>query len=550
MKKIDKIRIKNFKAFPELQEFDLQRKNLLVYGNNGSGKSSLYWALYTLLQSSEKTVERVNDYFSEYDGNNESTFQSLRNIFSAESESYVEIVLQGELPIRISKGHISDVQNASVKEANKASDFINYKLLHNFYNSTHKNQLNLWDVFNRDVFPYFLHSKKSFTERLDYLHDNLPKQTNNYHKFYPRTSNKYKQYKKNISEFNRELTTLIKQIDIQANIVLKNKFGIDDINITLDYSKELNWDKNNDRKFSKPEIKLTIKVKRNGNFITYHRPQSFLNEAALTRIAISIRLGALFTRLATSEWKILVLDDMLISLDISNRMLVSKIILEDEDLKDFQKIILTHDRGFFDILKSKTDNSEWKYLKFTKNEQKIDSKPEIKVDETDLEKAKDFFEKNEFEVCANYLRKEAEKIIKNYLNKELTTKFETLSNLIGQAKNKIKSERLARFNKLFEHNDLPLEKIKDDFEHDTTLTPEIRGKLNTLKTHLFNFLISENSQEDKIIKLLSELETIKDGILNPASHATSTPLYPQELKDAIEVIRKLHSLLNPPATTS
>jgi AAA15 family ATPase/GTPase len=69
VKKIDKIRIKNFKAFSELQEFDLKGKNLLVYENNGSGKSSLYWALYTLLQSSEKTVDRINNYFAVYNEN-------------------------------------------------------------------------------------------------------------------------------------------------------------------------------------------------------------------------------------------------------------------------------------------------------------------------------------------------------------------------------------------------------------------------------------------------------------------------------------------------
>ena len=50
MKKISRIKIKNFKAFQQEQAFDLKAKNVLVYGNNGSGKSSLFWALYTLTQ--------------------------------------------------------------------------------------------------------------------------------------------------------------------------------------------------------------------------------------------------------------------------------------------------------------------------------------------------------------------------------------------------------------------------------------------------------------------------------------------------------------------
>ncbi len=49
-----KIEIRNFKAFREPFTLDLGGRHLLVYGSNGSGKSSLYWALYTFLQSAGK----------------------------------------------------------------------------------------------------------------------------------------------------------------------------------------------------------------------------------------------------------------------------------------------------------------------------------------------------------------------------------------------------------------------------------------------------------------------------------------------------------------
>ncbi|MDH6312377.1 AAA15 family ATPase/GTPase [Parabacteroides sp. PFB2-10] len=542
MKKIDKIRIQNFKAFPEFQEFDLKGKNLLIYGNNGSGKSSLYWALYTLLQSCEKTVARVNDYFVVYDEANDRTFESLRNIFSQEPDSFIEIELQGEPPIRIAHGNIGATQTANIKEANKASDFINYKLLHNFYNSTHKSQLNIWSVFKHDIFPYFSFDGKAFSENLNNLYNNLPKTGN---RFYRRNSSYYNQYQQKIAKFNNELQTLIVKINIQANKVLKDKFEINDIEVLLEYAENLKWDENYSRRFSDPEIKLSIKVKKDGGLVPNHRPQSFLNEAALTRIAISIRLGALQTRLEQSDWKILVLDDMLISLDMSNRMIISKIILEDNDLSDFQKIILTHDKGFFDILKSKTDSSEWEYLEFYKDEKTINSRPRIKVNKTEFEKAKEYFEESEFDACANYLRKEAEKILKHYLNKELNNQFETLSNLIGQAKNKIDSDRLARFNKLFKKGTLPLEKLKIDFEADTALTLAEKGQLRTLRAYLINFLIEQNEQEIQISAKLDELRSIKDRILNPGSHRTSMPYYEQELKDAIQIVEQLYVLLNP-----
>ena len=43
-----------------------------------------------------------------------------------------------------------------IRELNHASDFINYKLLHNFYAVTHKQGVNLWQVFERDIFPFLL----------------------------------------------------------------------------------------------------------------------------------------------------------------------------------------------------------------------------------------------------------------------------------------------------------------------------------------------------------------------------------------------------------
>ena len=62
-KGIDKIIIKNFKAFPEEEVIELNGNHLLVYGENGSGKSSVYWALYTLFQAKDKGKDSTEKYF-------------------------------------------------------------------------------------------------------------------------------------------------------------------------------------------------------------------------------------------------------------------------------------------------------------------------------------------------------------------------------------------------------------------------------------------------------------------------------------------------------
>ena len=45
MAKINEITINGFKAFPSMYKLELEGKHLLMYGENGSGKSSIYFAL-------------------------------------------------------------------------------------------------------------------------------------------------------------------------------------------------------------------------------------------------------------------------------------------------------------------------------------------------------------------------------------------------------------------------------------------------------------------------------------------------------------------------
>lgn len=75
MKKIVKISLKNFKAYLTPHDIDLPNgENLLVYGENGSGKSSFVKAIMFYLKSSVDVQ-----------------LQFIRNIYQSNEEGYVKL---------------------------------------------------------------------------------------------------------------------------------------------------------------------------------------------------------------------------------------------------------------------------------------------------------------------------------------------------------------------------------------------------------------------------------------------------------------------------
>lgn len=167
MSAIKEIRLYNFKAFYDENKIELDGKNLLLYGENGSGKSSIYWALYTLLQSATKSEEEVLKYFDASKGEHLINLHYLEpqvTIDPSDSarlyplpallDSYVEVEFTDGKIAKISKDGFVTAELDFFQGINRFSDFISHRLLINFYNFRNSKQINLWEVFVRDIFPF------------------------------------------------------------------------------------------------------------------------------------------------------------------------------------------------------------------------------------------------------------------------------------------------------------------------------------------------------------------------------------------------------------
>lgn len=564
MKRISKLTINNFKAFKESETIPFESKNILVHGTNGSGKSSVYWTLYTFLQSSVKTdLGEVYKYFRLNDP------QSLRNIHAADTaDSFIELELEDTVSLvkhtyKISEALVNTqvAGDSNIKDANQASDFINYRLLLNFYNSAHSEEIELFWVFHRDILPYFSNTNgENFGVLYKAVSENRlekRKETEKANRNIPRLSGLTvnalrRAYTAEITNFNRTLETFVVELVQPANNFLNTHFlnGDASLKISLALVSDATYNGRTDE-LNPPSIKMTIEqLLEDGTYKIINRPHSFLNEARLTQIALSVRLAAMLYRpQANNLFKFLVLDDMLISLDMSNRMTVVKIILTHPAFADFQLIILTHDKAFFNLIKRKTISQDWKYLDFVRDNHPA-SKPNIRDSKTDLEKAKEYFENKDFDGCANFLRKTAENMLTHFIDpnmNEINSGFETLSNKINRAVNVVGEDGYLKFKQSFIRASLTTDEIKEienDFEGNAALAPEVKGKLRGLKKALLKFTVEQNLQQSTSRSVLAELREIKDRILNPHSHGNDMPLYEQELKDAIEVIEELKVFLD------
>lgn len=127
--RLHRIEIRNFKAFREFI-FNLEGRHLLVYGLNGSGKSSMYWALYTFLQSARKTTADVAKYFDPGD------LQNLLNLYEQNEEApkpgeialtLRDIASKIDTTYRISQTIHGTHQQPTILKGDLASDFITYR---------------------------------------------------------------------------------------------------------------------------------------------------------------------------------------------------------------------------------------------------------------------------------------------------------------------------------------------------------------------------------------------------------------------------------------
>lgn len=405
--KLVSINFFDYRAFYNGQDgqylIKIDSKNLLVYGENGSGKTSFYKGL--------KDFFYGNDFIE-------------HNQTPRLNEGFIQIEFSDSSTERLD-GAGNKPQKPEIANVSKLNSFLSYKELLRTHLEDAE-EINFFDLLVNNLLA-------------DHLLDSLgPLKTAWEIEKNKNIEIEEEKISKGVldEEITSEEAKEQKEIAIQKLDEEHNKFRdeisllIDQVNKKiieiLDYFNQklevklklhtINWK-------APTDSRITLEVKSFGKKVDSH--QELLNEARLSAIAISIYFTSIKLNPTNDTIKILFLDDIFIGLDTSNRLPLLKILREQ--FTDWQVILTTYDRHWFEIAKLEMDSAGWLFYEMyvTINDNPVFEYPVIIADSDDyLSKAKKHYAAKDYPACLNYIRKEIEKEVKERLPAERVRHYE------------------------------------------------------------------------------------------------------------------------------
>lgn len=517
MSKIKTLHINNFKFFRNSVPVDLNGKHLLLYGENGSGKSSVYYALYTLFEAASKTEESVKKYFDPANP------QSLVNIFADIPQgadipaSYIRITDTEEKNYLLSFSELYCTHEPTLLESSRASDFLNYVSLFKFQSFRNSQVANLYGVFIDTILPslsfpsiQYLGDEYRGASDMYAAYKRQPKKTLNAKGneiLVYKNSPEYQSYLELEDHFNANMRNLVDFINSNINNKIA-EFDYD-FKVNLEYipASHKKYDTWVDIKNFAVILHLT---EYNGVQVNIDHPNVFLNEARMAALAFSIRWAVLDFRLqnevAPAAMKVLVLDDIMISLDMANRNKLIRIITHKLALQ-YQVLFLTHDMQIFDSMKH-----ELMRIYNIDNEERLSETDWIVKEMYDTE-LDGIHEPIIHDSGTSYTRAR-----KYYFGTDGVVDNIASGNAIRQAIERAFKTLFQKANITYNSDDSPI-----DFT----------------KIMLKDCLALANKHHDRIgltADFVDRIDALRECLLNPASHDNpARNFYRKELKEAFEI---------------
>ena len=416
MKRITKIQLENSRAYYNQLTFNMPKgENLLLYGANGSGKTSLYKALNDFIQSFYSQVEYTKNWYKP---------DSALGIVTLNIGEYNPVTKEVKNGVNLSFTDRSDntkvVDTAYLKALALSKGFLNYRDLLKVY---------LYEENNPNLFDFFvLKLLKNYVPLAQGWHNSLQEEWEELNRdvfeVYTRRDVKHRRGLSRLSDFETGLRAVLTALFENVNKYLAEYFS--NFSLVIDYQlapMTFNYGKSK----AKWEIyqDLRLKIELGHSLISGYTDG--LNEARLSAIAICLYLSALRAN-PGSDMRFMFLDDIFIGIDSVNRLPILEILNKEFD--DFQIIIATYDRSWYCMAKNHINHhvpERWKFcnlFSLPKNEGGQTFMVPVITDTTSLyDRAKEYLHGQrdiDLPAAANYFRKALEELFcETHLPKEL-----------------------------------------------------------------------------------------------------------------------------------
>ena len=528
MKRITSIQLQNFRAF--YGQYDpivlLTGENLLLYGENGSGKSSLFKALKHYFQSSRQTgfVFEENSYAPA--PVNGSIVISFSDVDAA------GLPITGTQQILTFSNTVSNHNVALVQNTDLIKGFFDYRSLLKVYFGS---QNNLFDLVVNEIL--YEHIPVGETEGIGFQLKSI-RQTL---KTTDRRFNDHWDALYELPIYETMFRALLDRVFLRLN-----RFLIDYFKFNLRVWYELQpiefdhdfkvWD-------IKQDLRLIIKL--NGRVLLNHT--EYLNEARLSALAICLYLASLKQNPAAFDYKILFLDDVFIGLDASNRIPILKIL--KQEFTDYQILITSYDRHWYELAQRffiKNSPGKWVFANLYVGKQQLNNiifdTPILIQGDNDSSKAIYYLhhpDKPDYPAAANYFRKYSEEILTDHLPPQ-EIRNDDLSLIESYKLTSLVSSGLHFLNKIGADNslltqlDIALPTLLHPLSHFNLASPVYKAELIDVENCLLKLEPYLIALKDNYRVLLPQGRMFK---LNFTINATDTSYYEIYTKETIYLIR-------------
>jgi hypothetical protein len=375
-----------------------------------------------------------------------------------------------------------------ILEINKTKGFIDYKkLLATYYLQQDAPTVNIFNLLLENIFDHAENdlTRRPFGEEWRYIKETASTLNK-------RSSKQKQELIDRIKNFNNGLRVKLEELQSKAQEIL------DAFNYQLEIELHFGGVEYDGPTGTIGKQIVGLKVKFFGAGREDHH--LFLNEAKLSAIALAIFFAALLLQ-PVSRLRVLALDDVLIGLDMSNRLPVLDIL--DTHFSAYQIFFFTYDRPWYEIVRHHLESNrrmgEWECIEFFSARTDDQDLPIYAPDRKFLERAKEHLNNNDWKAAAVYARTHFEAKLKKFCDKQdLKVRYKEKAN----------------------------ELTTEDFWNSVKEAVPIQNWVQLTP------------------QLISEVQTCRKVILNPLSHAAWSNIHRREVEQAIDVIGQLDTVFS------